>query len=130
MSEVLMTLGDIRFSVTEGAYRQLSRVLEMRVARMERAGGQAGRQILGEDETVELEGVCYPTHRHALDRLDSFRALARAKKAAMLTDGRGQVWGEFVIERVEERGDEFLSNGVAQRQDFRISLGAVPQEAV
>ena len=36
---VLMTLGEIRFSMEEGSYRQLSQTLEIRVARMDRAGG-------------------------------------------------------------------------------------------
>lgn len=129
MADVLMTLGTIRFSVSEGSYRNLSRDLEMRVARMDRASRQAARQVLGEDETIEIEGVCYPGQRHAADRVESFRALARTRKAAMLTDGTGAVWGMYVIERVSERGSEFLSNGVAQRQDFRISLGAAGEDA-
>lgn len=123
---VLMTLGEIRFSVEEGAYRQLSRALEIRVARMDRAGAQSGRQVLGEDETLDIEGVCYPGQRHAVDRVDSFRAAARAYKPLMLTDGLGHVWGEYLIERVESRGAEFDGSGVPLREDFRLSLGAVP----
>lgn len=119
-----MTLGDIRFSVAEGAYTNLSRRLEMLVARLPRAGGQSARQLLGEDETIEIEGVCYPGQRHAADRVESFRALARTYKPELLTDGTGVVWGLFVIEGVDESGSDFLSNGVAQRQGFRISLGA------
>lgn len=125
---VLMTLGDIRFSVSEGSYRQLSQTLEIRVARMERAGAQSGRQVLGEDDTLDIEGVCYPGLRHAVDRVESFRQAAKAHKPLMLTDGRGGVWGEYLIERVERRAAEFDVSGVPLREDFRISLGAVPQE--
>lgn len=126
---VLMTLGDIRFSVAEGSYRQLSQTLEIRVARMDRAGAQSGRQVLGEDDTIDIEGVCYPGQRHAVDRVDSFRAAARAHKPLMLTDGRGNVWGEYLIERVERRSADFDSSGLPLREDFRISLGAVPADA-
>lgn len=129
MAEVLMTLGDIRFSVTEGAYQRLSRTLEIAVSRQARAGRQAARQVLGEDETIEIEGICYPGQRHARDRVDSFRALARTYKPALLTDGTGAVWGLFTIERVDERGSDFTPEGIAQRQDFRISLGAYGEDA-
>ncbi|WP_313515470.1 phage tail protein [Brevundimonas sp.] len=127
---VLMTLGEIRFSVEEGSYRQLSQTLEIRVARMDRAGGKSGRQVLGEDMTIDIEGVCYPGQRHAMDRVDSFVAAARTHKPQMLTDGRGNVWGEFLIERVERRTGEgaFDASGAPLREDFRLSLGAVPPE--
>ena len=128
MSDALMTLGKVRFSVSEGAYRNLSRSLEMRVARLDRAGRQAARQVLGEDETIEIEGVCYPVHLHSPDRIDTFRAMARTYKPAMLTDGQGYVWGLFTVERVEERGAEFDSDGTPMRQDFRISLGAFGED--
>lgn len=127
--EVLMTLGDIRFSVNEGAYQTLGRTLEMRVAKLDRAGRQSARQILGEDETVDIEGTCYPGQRHARDRLDGFRAMARTKQPQMLTDGTGAVWGLFVLERVEERGSVIGQGGVPARQDFRLSLGRFGDDA-
>ena len=129
MSEVLMTLGDIRFSVAEGAYRSLNRELEVMTARIARAGRQSARQTLGLDETIDIEGVCYPGQRHARDRVDSFRAVARTQEPQMLTDGLGKVWGLWVIENVSERGSELLSNSVAQRQEFRIRLGAYGEDA-
>lgn len=129
MSKVLMTLGDIRFSVAEGAYTDMTRTLEMQVAKQARGGRQAARQILGEDETIEIEGTCYPGQRHARDRVDSFRALARTYEPAMLTDGTGAVWGLFVVERVSERGSTFTTDGIPLRQDFRISLGAYGEDA-
>lgn len=127
--EVLMTLGSVRFSVAKGAYQRLSRTLEMRIARLDRAGRQSARQILGEDETIDIEGCCYPGQRHAVDRVESFRTLARTYEPQMLTDGMGVVWGLFTVERVEERGSEFLPNGVPLRQDFRIGLGAYGEDA-
>lgn len=127
--DVLMTLGEIRFSVSDGAYQSLNRALEMRVARMDRAGRQSARQILGEDETVDVEGVCYPGQRHARDRVESFFALARTKTPQMLTDGTGRVWGLFAIERVEERHTLIGPGGVPTRQDFRIALGRFGEDA-
>ena len=39
----------------------------------------------------------------------------------------GNVWGEYLIERVERRSADFDASGAPIREDFRLSLGAVPQ---
>lgn len=129
MTEVLMTLGTVRFSVQEGAYQRLTRTLEVRTAQLERAGRKAARQVLGEDETIEIEGVVYPAFRGGLARLDSFRELARTYQPQMLTDGLGKVWGRYIVEGVEEVAGEHLSNGAPQRQEFRLRLGAFGDDA-
>lgn len=124
-----MTLGDIQFSVAEGAYRTLSISLEMTIAKMARGGRQVARQILGEDETIEISGVCYPLHLHALNRVESFRNLARTYEPAVLTDGLGMVWGRYVVERVTEQGSEFSAEGVPMKQEFTLSLGLYGEDA-
>ena len=65
-----------------------------------------------------------------MDRVDSFVAAARTHKPQVLTDGRGNVWGISLIERVERRTGEgaFDASGAPLREDFRLSLGAVPPE--
>lgn len=124
MSEVLMTLGSVRFGVREGAYQRLARRLEIRTAKLDRAGAQSARQVLGEDETIEIEGVVYPAWRGGTGRVDSFRELARQRRPQMLTDGAGKVWGKFIIEGVDEEASHHLPNGAPLRQAFRITLGA------
>ena len=118
-----MTLGSIRFSVQDGAYQRLRRELEITVARQARAGAQVARQVLGEDETIEIEGEVFLDWRGGLDRVQSFRDAARTYAPLTLTDGAGKVWGQYLIERVTEDGEAFLENGVPLRQAFRLSLG-------
>lgn len=119
-----MTLGDVRFSMKEGAYTSLVRVLEVRVARMDRDGGIAGRQILGHDETLDIEGVCYPGLRPgAIDKIERLREMARSYRPKLLTDGLGNIWGLWMIERVDERATVFTVDGQPQKQEFRLALG-------
>jgi hypothetical protein len=120
--EVLMTLGPIRFSVAESAYTGLQRSLEISVAKHARASGATARQATGYDETIGIDGVVYPEHA-GRTRLDDLRALARAQAPQLLTDGRGRVWGRWLLERVEETGSEFLPNGQPLKQAFRLQLG-------
>lgn len=121
--EVLMTLGPIRFSVQETAYQRLRRETEVRTARMDRAGGKTARQVLGTDQTLELEGVVYGAQRGGLGRVQSFHDLAEDQQPLMLTDGMGNVWGRYVVERVDEDATLHTPYGAPLRQAFRINLG-------
>lgn len=125
MTDVLMTLGNVRFSVQEGAFQALHRKLAMRVARMERAESQTARQVLGRDETITIKGTVYPGQgAGGVGRVQSFRDLAATGQAQLLTDGLGNVWGRYVIEHVDEEATHHTSYGVPLRQAFEIELGA------
>ncbi len=118
-----MTLGSIQFSVQDSGYQKLVRRLEIRVGRQERAGRQVARQVLGEDETVEIEGVVFAAWKGGVGRIDSFRDLARTHQPQLLTDGRGNVWGKYIVEQVEEEATDHIANGVPLRQAFKLTLG-------
>lgn len=118
-----MTLGSLRFSVQESSYTRLSRQLEVTTAKLARAGAQVARQVLGEDETLEIEGEVFLDWRGGPDRVQSFRDLARTHEPQTLTDGTGKVWGRYLVEHVGEQGEAFLENGVPLRQGFRLQLG-------
>jgi phage protein U len=123
VTDVLMTLGKLRFSVQEGAYQRIRRDLEITTAKQARGGSQVARQILGEDERLEIEGIVYAGFKAAVTRLDDFRTAAREYSAKVLTDGLGNVWGKYVIERVEEVATEHTAYGVPLKQTFRLELG-------
>jgi phage protein U len=122
--EVLMTLGTIRFSVQDSAFQKLRRRLEIRIAKLERAGAQTARQVLGQDETIEIEGVVYPSEwKGGVTRVQSFRDLAKTQAPQLLTDGLGNVWGRYLLENVEENASLHTNYGVPLKQEFRIELG-------
>lgn len=124
MPEVMMTLGDFRFSLDTAAYKRLRRTVEYRWAAQERAGRRPARQFTGiGNETVELEGVIYPHYRGGLGQLEAMRALAGQGSPQILTDGTGKVWGKFCIERIEEIQTLFFGDGTPRKQEFRLSLG-------
>jgi hypothetical protein len=52
------------------------------------------------------------------------RMMAEADKGAplMLVDGRGRVWREWVINRIESVESVFLENGAPREIEFRLEL--------
>lgn len=130
MASVLMKLGSFRFSVDTAAYQELTRSNEYRWKTVNTVG-QLGRQYIGEGlETISLNGTIYPLYKGGTDQLDDVREMARSGEPKILVDGRGNVWGKFTIDRVEERATHFLNNGAPRKQKFTISLTRYHDAAV
>lgn len=130
MASVLMKLGSFTFGVDTAAYQELTRSNEYRWKTVNTVGKQ-GRQYIGEGlETISLNGTIFPLYKGGTDQLDDIRELANTGEPQILVDGRGNVWGKFTIDRVEERATNFLSNGAPRKQKFTIKLTRFHDAAV
>lgn len=123
MSDMMLALGDYRFSVGTAAWEQLSRTDNWRWASLERLERKPAMQYVGEGSvTVELSGRIYPHYKGGLGQLTAMRAEAAKGKPLLLNDGLGNVWGKFCILKVSEDQSLPFSKGVPRRIEFRISL--------
>lgn len=119
----MMTLGGFQFGVATAAYQELRRSTEYHWPSQPRFGGAPAVQFVGAgDDTISLPGVIYPEFNGGTGQLDALRALADTKRPLLMIDGRGNVLGNWVIERVEEGQETFAQAGVARKQAFVLSL--------
>ena len=129
MSQVQLALGTFRFSMATAAYQSLRRAAEYRWPAQERYGRAPARQFVGPgSETLELEGVVYPTHQGGVGQVASLRALAGTGEPLDLSDGLGATWGQWVIERVEETQSVFFADGRPRKVEFRLALARYGEE--
>lgn len=125
MTEVMMMLGDYRFSLSTAAYQQLQRTTEFRWPAQDRIGRPPARQFTGAgNDSIELEGSIYPEFKGGLNQVNKLRETAGGGKPLRLVDGHGRNWGLWCIERVEETRKIFFANGTPRKIDFRLSLEA------
>ena len=61
--------------------------------------------------------------------LDDLRAMADEGEALPLVAGNGTVFGNFVLERIDERHAFMLADGTPRRIDFGIDLLRVDDDA-
>lgn len=124
MTEVMLALGPYRFSLSSAAYESLRRTTEYRWPTQERFGRRPARQYTGPgDETVEIDGAIYPHYAGGLGQLERMREIAAQGEPHRLTDGRGKIWGQFCIERIEETQTVLFADGTPRKIEFRLSLG-------
>ncbi len=122
-NEVMMGLGDYRFSLSSAAYNELSRTHNYRWQSHDRIGRSPSQQFVGAgSQTLDLSGTIYPHYKGGLEQINQMRTMAGKGQPLILVDGTGQIWGKFVITRVEEKQSNFIKNGQPLRQNFRLSL--------
>lgn len=126
---VMLQLGSYQFGVTTAAYQELKRSTEWRWPSQDRFGKLAALQFVGPgSDTITLPGVIYPEYRGGLTQLSALRALGDMGQVQTMIDGRGNILGKWVIERVDEGQQIFAAAGVPRRQEFTLQLRRVPDD--
>lgn len=124
---MLMALGMFLFDLPTLAHDELQRKASWRHARGARIGARDVTQYVGPgEETVNLSGAVYAEITDGRVSIEDLRAMAETGEAFPLLDGTGTIFGDFVIEAIDERHKYLMSDGRAQRIDFAIDLLRVP----
>lgn len=122
-AEIMMSLGEYRFSAPTAAYQELTHATDYRWAVQERLGRLPARQYLGPgDETIKLRGVVHPHYKGGLGQIDRMRTEAGRGEPLLLSEGTGRVLGTWVIERIEEVRRELEADGAPRRIEFNLTL--------
>jgi len=120
---MLMTLGLFVFSLQTAPLNQLKRNASWKHASNSRIGKRDAKQYLGPgDEKVTLQGVIAPEITGGPANLEELRGMADQGKAWTLIDASGEVWGQFIINDINEDRTHFLPTGEARKIEFSLSL--------
>lgn len=123
MPDVMMSFGDFKFSVDGAAYNEFRRKTEYEWAAQKRIGNTENLQFTGYGpEVVSLAGFFYTLITGRYGIMDDLRALAAKRKPQLLVAGTGDVFGQFVIESIEDSASTFYSKGVARKVEFTVEL--------
>lgn len=127
----MMTLGTFVFDLPTLAYQQLQRQNEWRHAASERVGARAAHQFTGPgEETIELSGAVAKELTAGEPSLNTLRDLAEDGTPLPLVDGRGFVYGAFVIKSLSETQGLFFSDGESRKLEFSLSLLRVDEDTL
>lgn len=130
MADVMLALGGYRFSMNTAAYEKLTRSDTWRWIFQDRVGRRPAGQFLGPAKSeVELEGTILPHYKGGLGQIPAMRAEADKGEPLILADGHGNVWGKWVIERLQETQSRPIANGAPRKIDFRLTLSSYGEDA-
>lgn len=119
----MMALGQFVFSLPTLAYNDFKRSSTWRHPSNSRVGARPARQSLGPgDDTITLAGVLAPEFKGDPRAIEQLRAMADKGNAYALVSGRGEVFGAWAIESVNETGTMHMDNGAPRRIEFDLQL--------
>jgi len=123
MSKIMMMLGAYPFMLDTAPYTTLKRTHAYRWKKQDRIGRKPAQQFLGPDAgQIKLSGEILPHWKGGYFQLDAMRAQAGRGKPFLMVDGRGFIWGDWVIRQIEETNSEFFSDGTPRVIKFSMSL--------
>ncbi|NLI26440.1 MAG: phage tail protein [Acetobacter sp.] len=122
-SSTPMTLGNYVFEVEGFGFSGLERSTETRWAEMNVAGGMNPIQWTGGGgEYVTISGVLFPKAFGGMTTLESIRTAARAGTIMTLIALSGEVFGQFVVEGVDDSRDYIAADGSPRRTGYSLRL--------
>ncbi|MBQ4852687.1 phage tail protein [Pseudoalteromonas sp. MMG012] len=122
-SDVMIALGEYRYSVPTAAYSEFRRVSEYRWQSQDRLARTPAMQYVGPGfDEVTMTGTIYPHFNGGLFQVEAMRAEAIKGKPLLLVDGLGYVRGNYVITRIEETQTDIRVAGVPEKIEFNITL--------
>ncbi|WP_265033996.1 phage tail protein [Wolbachia endosymbiont (group A) of Sicus ferrugineus] len=111
----MLSLGPYKFAPTSLKYNR-----ENRWSTIECIENTPLLQNIGQGiENIDLEGMIY---LHNFNGLNQLKSMKEAEKPHVLVDSLGNILGQFVITRLEEKQMYFLPNGLLRKVEFSLSL--------
>lgn len=111
----MLSFGPHKFTPTNIKYNK-----ENRWSIIECIGKMPLLQNIGQGvENIDLEGIIY---LHNFNGLNQLKNLKEAEVPYSLVDNAGNVLGQFVIIRLEEKQTSFFPAGLPRKVEFNLSL--------
>ncbi|WP_227513647.1 phage tail protein [Moraxella catarrhalis] len=111
------------FSLNKVSYQNLSHKTSWRHTSNSRIGTLPAYQFLGRgDNTLTLSGSIMPGFKGSPKSLVELSNMADKGKAYPLISGNRRVWGQYVIEEIEETQTIFFKDGTPRKIEFTIEL--------
>lgn len=114
----MLSFGPYKFTPTSLKYSK-----ENRWSVVECIGKIPLLQNIGQGiENIDLEGVTYINNINGVNQLKNMKEAEKNQEPHSLVDSLGNVSGQFVITRLEEKHTYFLPNGMPKKVEFSLSL--------
>ena len=126
----LMALGMFLFEIGTLPFQELKRKTDWKHATTGRVGARDAAQFVGPGpETIGLSGTVYAEISEGRVSLDKLRDMANQGEAWPLVDGTGTVFGDYVIEAMDEPHRAHLAEGTPRKIEFSLDLLRVGDDA-
>lgn len=122
---MMMIFGMFVFGISTASYQQLQRSTEWRHSSSSRVGDMPAYQFVGRGEdSITLDCSIVPEFGMQLS-LSALRTMGDTGKAFPLISGTGKVFGQYILNSVQETQTYFFKDGTPRKIEFNLKLTQV-----
>ena len=119
MIDVMMILGPYPFTISTAAYDALKKTSAWRWPSQARLGRVPAQQFMGRDsQTIQISGKIIPHFNGGLRQVELMRVAGDLGTPLLMIDGRGFIWGDWVITSISDNQSMFMADGAARKITF------------
>jgi phage protein U len=127
----MLSLGQFVFSTLSAPFNEMQRRRSWKYATSSRVGARDARQYTGEgDDTFTIQGMIATGALGTPVSLDMLAEMASTGDANVLVDGRGIVYGVYVIDDLQETQTYHTILGVPGKIEFTLTITRVDDRAL
>jgi len=117
----LLQVGPMQFQVTGPHFERLKHGHQFVWPKHDRFGQPPAYQFTGAGpETVDIDGTVYPEYFRGFEELQNLAG--RGSQPQTVVSGAGDVFGRWIVLKLQLRQSYFNRDGAPRKVDFRISL--------
>jgi len=123
-NQVMMKLGNFKFSILTAAYQKLTKTYGWNWAEVKRFNNTASLQYTGKNNpTRKLDGVVFPEFESVgVYQIDDLVELGDLGTPLLLVSGIGAVLGYWVITKITNTEDKHMEAGIPTKQVFSMEI--------
>lgn len=123
MTDVMMALGEYRFSINTAALQTISETHSWRWVDHNVTGKKPKSQFVGADlSIIRLKGVIYPHFKGGLTQTNKMKIEGDKGVSLRLIDGTGKDWGNWTIRTLQVDKSHLWIKGTARKIEFTIEI--------
>jgi phage protein U len=124
MSNQMLLVGNVIFSIDGPNYDQLTRSTGIEWASQARIGRENALQFTGVgEETITLTGTIYGLFREqGIGQVDKLEGAMRTHAPQLVLSGQGKRYGYYCITDLSEDQTALLDNGAPQKQSYTLTM--------
>lgn len=122
-ANILYKLGNYKFMLTNAVPQAFQRSTAYNWPQQQRYGQRPTSQYVGQgDDVITMTGVIFPEFRGGMHEVEKWRAMAATGRPHLLISGRGEIFGYWLIENIEEEQSLFALAGAFRKQTFSLRI--------
>lgn len=127
---IILAWGAVLFTPTKAGFNELQHKMSFGFSKQELVNKSPLYQATqGIEYDLSLSGVFYTKTIGHDQMLNILKAQGESQKPYFMADGRGRIYGKFILQNMEAMDSYHLVSGIPQKQEYSLNFSYVSKKS-